>query len=69
MKTIIICFSQTGQTQKVSEEIQRGIEGAGGQCNIVPFSQVKIENLPTYDLIGLGTPVFYFQPPFPVTDF
>ena len=69
MKAIIICFSQTGQTQKVSEKIQKGIEDAGGQCDIIPFSQLKVENLPTYDLIGLGTPVFYFQPPFHVTDF
>lgn len=69
MKTIIIYFSQTGQTQQVSEKIRKGIEAAGGQCNIVPFSQVNIKELPNYDLIGLGTPVFYYQPPFHITDF
>ena len=69
MKTIIICFSQTGQTQKISEEIQKGIEIAGGQCNILPFSKVHTEVLPDYDLIGLGIPVFYYQPPFHVTEF
>lgn len=69
METIIICFSQTGHTQKVSEEIQKGIESTGGQCSIIPLSEVSIKDLANYDLIGLGTPVFYFQPPFHVTEF
>ena len=54
MKAMIICFSQTGQTQRVSEKIQKGIWNAGGQCDIVPLSKISKEDLPNYDLIGLG---------------
>lgn len=34
-----------------------------------PAQEIKIEELRNYDLIGIGTPVFYFQEPWNVRDF
>jgi flavodoxin len=34
MKTLIICFSQTGNTRKIADCIFQGILDAGSQCEI-----------------------------------
>ncbi|MBU2549162.1 MAG: EFR1 family ferrodoxin [Proteobacteria bacterium] len=69
MKSLIICFSQTGHTRKVAECIQRGIAEAAGPCDLVELSAVDTASLADYDLVGLGCPVFYYKEPFNVRDF
>lgn len=69
MKSLIICFSQTGNTRKVAEKIRAGITGVTGQCDLVELSNVAPASLKEYDLVGLGCPVFYYQEPFHVRDF
>ncbi len=69
MKTLIICFSQTGNTQKVAERIREGITGVTGQCDLIDMTDVDASSLGDYDLVGLGCPVFYYQEPFNVRDF
>ncbi len=69
MKTLIICFSQTGNTHKVAERIQAGIKSASGHCELVDLASVDASRLIEYDLVGLGCPVFYYQEPFNVRDF
>jgi flavodoxin/ferredoxin len=69
MKILIICFSQTGNTLRMAECIREGIMEVTGQCDLKALSEVDADSLAGYDLIGLGTPVFYFQEPFNVRDF
>ncbi len=69
MKTLIIYFSQSGFTRKVAEQIRDGIVEAGGTCDFKTLREVKTESLADYDLVGLGTPVFYYNSPFNVRDF
>ena len=69
MKTLIICFSQTGHTQRVAEEIRSGILEASDSCDLVALADVDQECLDDYDLVGLGCPVFYYKPPFHVSQF
>ena len=69
MKVLIIHFSQTGNTAKVAEYIRNGIIEEGGQCELKTLDQVDMGSLTSYDLVGLGCPVFYYQPPFHVLDF
>jgi flavodoxin/ferredoxin len=69
MKTLIIYFSQTGNTRKMAECIREGIVGITGHCDMKELSQVDSDSLADYDLVGLGCPVFYYQEPFNVRDF
>jgi flavodoxin/ferredoxin len=69
MKAAIICFSQTGNTNKVAEQICDGILEVKIQCDLIRLDEVDIPSLTNYDLIGLGCPVFYCKEPFNVRDF
>jgi ferredoxin/flavodoxin len=69
MKTLILCFSQTGNTWKVAEHIREGIIEVSDSCELIRFDEVEMNRLADYDLVGLGCPVFYFREPFNVTDF
>lgn len=69
MKTIIIYFSQTGNTKKAAERIRDGINGVTGQCDFVSLEEADASSLAGYDLVGLGCPTFYYQEPFNVRDF
>lgn len=69
MKSIIIYFSQTGSTREVAKSIGDAIREYTGQCDIVRLSEVDIEALRSYDLIGLGCPTFLHREPLNVTGF
>ena len=58
MKSIVIYFSQTGNTEKVAFAIQDGIKEAAGNCDIVKIKDANPKRLYEYDLIGIGSPVF-----------
>ena len=68
MKTLIIYFSQTGNTRTVAERIRDGIAGVTGQCDLTDLADADAASLADYDLVGLGCPVFYYQEPFNVRD-
>ncbi len=69
MKTLVICFSQTGNTRRVAERIRDGIFEHTGQCDLVNMKDVDTQLLNGYDVVGLGCPVFYFKEPFHVLHF
>jgi flavodoxin/ferredoxin len=69
MKSLVICFSQTGNTRKAAECIQAGIKSVSGQCDLVELSAFEQANLKNYDLVGLGCPVFYYQEPSNIRDY
>ena len=63
MKTLIIYYSQTGNTGKIAYAIRDGIRKAAGQCDIVALKNAKYEDLNKYDLIGIGSPMWFAEPP------
>lgn len=63
MKILIIYFSQTGNTEKIAKTIKTGILKGGNKCDIVPIKKVDINILEKYDIIGLGTPTFFYREP------
>jgi len=69
MKALIICFSQTGNTRKVAEHIQKGISEIADTCDLINLDEVNIDTFDAYDLIGIGFPVFYYKEPFHISDF
>jgi len=58
MKSIVIYFSQTGNTEKVAYAIQGGVKQAAGDCDIAKLKDANPKRLYEYDLIGIGSPVF-----------
>ena len=69
MKTLIIYFSQTGNTRKIAECIRDGIVNVTDRCDTKTLKDVDANLLLDYDLVGLGAPVFYYKEPFNVRDF
>ena len=57
MKSIVIYFSQTGNTEMVAGAIQAGISQVIGQCDLAEIRDTDPLRLKDYDLIGIGAPV------------
>lgn len=67
-KCLIIYFSLGGTTARVAEAIASGLRHGDYQ---VDFCNLKDELPPTlekYDLLGIGSPAYYFRPPFNVME-
>ena len=69
MKSIVIYFSQTGNTHQIAGAIQAGISEFNGECDIARIEDVGIKDLQKYDLIGLGSPVWHRREPANVLGF
>ncbi len=65
MKSLVLYYSQTGNTEKVARAIQTGIAAAAGQCDIgfIKLGETSVDSLQEYDLIGVGAPAFLFLEP------
>jgi flavodoxin/formate hydrogenlyase subunit 6/NADH:ubiquinone oxidoreductase subunit I len=63
VKSIIIYFSQTGNTKKVAQAIHKGTSQRVELCDIAKMKEVSARDLIEYDLIGLGSPVWGGPPP------
>jgi ferredoxin len=59
MKSIVIYYSQTGNTKKIAQAIHAGMNQSGAQCDIARLKDVDPTDLVSYDLIGLGSPVIH----------
>ncbi|UCG54909.1 MAG: EFR1 family ferrodoxin [Dehalococcoidia bacterium] len=69
LKGLIVYFSQSGTTAKVAESIATGIRRQGYQVDVHSIQEKQQSNLSGYDLVGIGSPVYYYGPPFIVTDY
>jgi NAD-dependent dihydropyrimidine dehydrogenase PreA subunit len=58
MKSIVIYYSQSGNTKKIGQALQKGIIQQTGQCDIARVKEIKPEELAKYDLIGIGAPTW-----------
>ena len=57
MKSVVIYFSQTGNTEKIARSMQTGIRQVTGQCDLQEIRDANPLRLKDYDLIGFGAPV------------
>lgn len=62
MKSIIVYYSQTGNTKKIAHAIHAGMRQVV-QCDIATIKEVSPRDLVKYDLIGLGSPTWGRVPP------
>jgi len=68
-KVLIATFSQTGSTKKTAEQITIGLRTANLDVTHFEITRDAIPDLKEYDIIGIGTPTYFFRPPFIVKDF
>lgn len=69
MKGIVIYHSITGNTKKIAQAIYAGMRQTGEACSIAKIKDITLQDLSSYDLIGLGSPVMYFRELHNVTNF
>src|SRR5512138_1901006 len=69
VKILICTFSQTGSTDKVAARIAEGLTSSGMNVTFHSIMKPFLPDFNNFDVIGIGSPVYAFRPPFPVTDF
>jgi len=68
-KSLIVYFSQGGTTAKVAESIATGLRREGYQVDLHSIKEEQQPDISGYDLLGIGSPVYFFRPPFIITDY
>ena len=68
-KGLIAYFSQGGTTARVAEAIATGLRRDGYQVDLHNIKEEPQPDISGYDLLGIGSPVYFFRPPFIVTDY
>ncbi|MHA1673744.1 MAG: EFR1 family ferrodoxin [Promethearchaeota archaeon] len=71
-KSLIIYYSLGGTTERIADKIAIGLDKTGYEVdkfNLKDDLVPSIESFEKYDLLGIGTPAYYFRPPFIITDY
>jgi len=68
-KTLIAYFSQGGTTKKIAEKISQGLQSKQFQVDFYNIVDDQRPSITDYDVIGIGSPVYIFRPPFNVLDY
>ncbi len=68
-KCLIVYFSQSGTTAQVAECIATGLRSEGYQVDLCNMNGQQPPDVGGYELLGIGSPVYYFRPPFNVMDY
>ena len=68
-KALIIYFSQGGTTARVAEAIGAGLRGAEYQVDLRQMKDGRLPEPTDYDLLGIGSPVYYFGLPLNVMEY
>jgi ferredoxin len=62
LKSIVIYYSQSGNTKVIAQAIQKGVIRRNKQCDIARLKEIRPDELEDYDLIGIGSPIWSSQP-------
>lgn len=68
-KALVVYFTQGGTTARVAEAMAIGLRSAGYQFDLHNLSEGQPPGPAGYDLLGIGSPTYYYRPPFNVTDY
>ena len=58
MKSVVIYYSQTGNTKKIALAIHKGMSTQAETCDLFSIKEMAPHDLDKYDLVGLGSPVW-----------
>lgn len=67
-KCLIVYYSLNHSTEKIAEKIGEGLRQAGLETTLCNIKDEPCPNPLEFDLIGIGSPVYYFQIPLNVMD-
>ena len=68
-RCLIVYFSQSGTTARVAESIAAGLRTDGYEVDLHNMKGQPPPDVRDYDVFGFGSPVYYYRPPFNVTDY
>lgn len=68
-KILIAYFTQGGSTIKIAKKISQGLQSKNHQVDFYNIVDNQPPNIKNYDIIGIGSPVYIFRPPFNVIDY
>lgn len=67
---LIVFYSQGGTTKQVANQIMGGLEEKGVEVtSINMLEEEKIPDSLSFDIIGIGSPTYFFQPPNKIVDY
>jgi flavodoxin len=67
-KCLLVYYSQGGNTSRIAESIAKGLRASDHVVDLHNLKDGPAPNPGSYDFLGIGTPTYYFRPPFIVTD-
>ncbi len=68
-KCLMVYFSQGGTTAHIAESIAKGLQTAKYEVDLCDLKEARNKDVRKYDLLGIGSPTYYFRPPFNVMDY
>jgi flavodoxin/NAD-dependent dihydropyrimidine dehydrogenase PreA subunit len=67
-KCLLVYYSQGGSTGRIAESVAKGLRAQGHTVDLHNLKDGPAPGPGDYDLLGVGTPAYYYRPPFLVTD-
>ncbi len=68
-RTAVVYFSQGGTTARVAEAIAAGLRAASYDVDLFNLRDGPPPEIRGYDLLGIGSPVYFYRVPFNVADY
>ncbi|MGC1455505.1 MAG: EFR1 family ferrodoxin [Nitrospirota bacterium] len=68
-RCLIVFFSQGGTTSRIAASIAEGLRAGNHEVDLHNLKEGPPPDPGPYDLLGIGTPAYYFRPPFMVSDY
>lgn len=62
-RVALVYFSQTGNTEKVARAVADGLTESGAEVEVLDILKTDPASMSAFDMIGIGTPVFYYRDP------
>lgn len=66
---LIVCFSQGGACLRIAAAVAEGLRGAGYAIDVWNLKDGRPPDVQGYDLLGIGSPIYYFHLPLNVQHF
>lgn len=67
-RCLLVYYSQGGSTGRIAESVAKGLRAAGHTVDLHNLKDGPAPGPASYDVLGVGTPAYYFRPPFLVTE-
>jgi len=68
-KVLIAYFSQGGTTLSITEQISKGMKDKQFNVDLYNMADGNPPDIRNYDMLGIGSPVYIYRPPFIVTEY